>query len=81
MLEHELSEDAGATELSHARQEIALSLEELREVARGIHPAVLTAHGLAVAWSHSLLAHRYPSASRCTSTLGCRSHSRSPPTT
>jgi signal transduction histidine kinase len=32
-----------------ARHEIALSLEELRDVARGIHPAVLTGHGLAVA--------------------------------
>jgi signal transduction histidine kinase len=32
-----------------ARHEIALSLEELRDVARCIHPAVLTGHGLAVA--------------------------------
>ena len=36
-------------QLSHARREIAASLGELRDVARGIHPAVLTAHGLAVA--------------------------------
>ncbi|HSB37759.1 MAG TPA: histidine kinase [Gaiellaceae bacterium] len=36
-------------ELDAARREIALSLEELRDVARGIHPAVLTGHGLAVA--------------------------------
>jgi signal transduction histidine kinase len=50
MREMQLSPDSGATEtLSHARREIALSLEELREVARGIHPAVVTAHGLAVA--------------------------------
>jgi signal transduction histidine kinase len=36
-------------ELDQARREIALSLEELRDVARGIHPAVLTGHGLKVA--------------------------------
>ncbi|MFL5924576.1 MAG: sensor histidine kinase [Gaiellaceae bacterium] len=36
-------------ELDAARREIALSLEELRDVARGIHPAVLSGHGLAVA--------------------------------
>jgi signal transduction histidine kinase len=36
-------------ELDAARHEIALSLEELRDVARGIHPAVLSGHGLAVA--------------------------------
>jgi signal transduction histidine kinase len=32
-----------------AREEIATSLEELRDVARGIHPAVLSGHGLEVA--------------------------------
>ena len=36
-------------QLDGARREIALSLEELRDVARGIHPAVLTGHGLEVA--------------------------------
>jgi signal transduction histidine kinase len=35
--------------LAGARREIAASLEELRELARGIHPAVVTGHGLAVA--------------------------------
>jgi signal transduction histidine kinase len=35
--------------LDQARQEIAVSLEELRTVARGIHPAVLSGHGLEVA--------------------------------
>jgi signal transduction histidine kinase len=50
MVERQLSQDHGATRaLSHAQREIALSLAELREVARGIHPAVVTAHGLAVA--------------------------------
>jgi signal transduction histidine kinase len=35
--------------LDHARSEIATSLGELRDVARGLHPAVVTAHGLGVA--------------------------------
>jgi signal transduction histidine kinase len=35
--------------LAQARREVAVSLEELRAVARGLHPAVLTGHGLAVA--------------------------------
>jgi signal transduction histidine kinase len=35
--------------LDRARSEIATSLSELRDVARGLHPAVVTAHGLGVA--------------------------------
>lgn len=35
--------------LSEARKEIALSLGELRDIAGGLYPAVLTAHGLPVA--------------------------------
>jgi signal transduction histidine kinase len=35
--------------LSAARDELAQALEELREVAHGIHPAILSDHGLAVA--------------------------------
>jgi signal transduction histidine kinase len=35
--------------LARARHEIAASLAELREIARGIHPAVVTGHGLEVA--------------------------------
>ena len=50
MLEKRLpAEPVLKRELDVARQEIALSLEELRDVARGIHPAVLSGHGLAVA--------------------------------
>jgi signal transduction histidine kinase len=37
------------TGLDQARGEIAASLDELREIARGIHPAVVSGHGLAVA--------------------------------
>jgi len=50
LLEQRLAGDNEATtRLDHARREIALSLEELRDVARGIHPAVLSGHGLQVA--------------------------------
>jgi signal transduction histidine kinase len=37
------------TRLDRARGEIASSLAELRSVARGIHPAVVSGHGLSVA--------------------------------
>ncbi|HET6533640.1 MAG TPA: histidine kinase, partial [Actinoplanes sp.] len=50
VLQSRLGEDPEATALlAGARTEIAVSLEELRNVARGLHPAVVTAHGLAVA--------------------------------
>ncbi|HEV7642166.1 MAG TPA: histidine kinase, partial [Gaiellaceae bacterium] len=50
LLESRLAADpAGARQLEQARRELAESLEELREVAHGIHPAVVTGHGLAVA--------------------------------
>jgi signal transduction histidine kinase len=49
LLEERLDKDADArARLDHARGEIALSLQELRDVARGIHPAVVSGHGLAV---------------------------------
>jgi signal transduction histidine kinase len=50
LLESRLGEDTDAkATLAQAKREIALSLEELRTVARGLHPAVLSAHGLGVA--------------------------------
>lgn len=50
LLGSDLSSDKGAQErLDRAQRQIAVSLSELREIARGIHPAVLTAHGLGVA--------------------------------
>jgi signal transduction histidine kinase len=50
LLEKQVAGDPGAKErLDLAQREVALSLEELRDLARGIHPAVLSAHGLAVA--------------------------------
>jgi signal transduction histidine kinase len=50
LLQRRLVADAEAsTGLTRARREIATSLDELRDVARGLHPAVVTAHGLGVA--------------------------------
>jgi signal transduction histidine kinase len=41
--------DAARWRLAEAREELALAIDELRELARGIHPAVLTDRGLRVA--------------------------------
>jgi signal transduction histidine kinase len=50
LLQEQLAADrSAAAQLEHARREIDTSLDELREIARGIHPAVVSAHGLAVA--------------------------------
>ena len=50
LLEERMGGDREARlRLDQARREIARSLEELRDVARGIHPAVVSGHGLAVA--------------------------------
>jgi signal transduction histidine kinase len=50
MLESRLGDDPDAQRaLEQARGELTRSLDELRELARGIHPAILTGHGLEVA--------------------------------
>ena len=50
MLGRDLGADAESRErIDRARREIAASLTELRAIARGIHPAVVSGHGLAVA--------------------------------
>jgi len=50
LLESRARHDPESLELMHtAKEQLAQSLEELRELARGIHPAVLADHGLAVA--------------------------------
>jgi signal transduction histidine kinase len=49
-LERRLGDDPDAqAEIDQARSEIATSLEELRTIARGLHPAVVSGHGLQVA--------------------------------
>ncbi len=50
MLEGRVAGDAETEAgIAEARREIATSLEELREISRGLHPAVVSGHGLAVA--------------------------------
>jgi signal transduction histidine kinase len=50
MLQTRLGADPEAAALlTEARTEIAVSLAELRDLARGLHPAVVSDHGLAVA--------------------------------
>jgi signal transduction histidine kinase len=49
LADHLESDPAAKRMLEHAQDELADSVDELRELARGIHPAVLTDHGLAVA--------------------------------
>jgi signal transduction histidine kinase len=51
LAESKLPADATAARsiMDTARQELSQSLEELRELARGIHPAVLSSRGLGVA--------------------------------
>jgi signal transduction histidine kinase len=71
LLESRLGSDPAArAALAKAKQEIALSLDELRDVARGLHPAVLSGHGLAVA-VESVIA-RAPVPARLTVTLDGR---------
>jgi signal transduction histidine kinase len=43
------SDPAAGARLARARSQIGLSLEELRRIAHGLHPAVVTGHGLSVA--------------------------------
>jgi signal transduction histidine kinase len=50
MLEARLAADPAArSAVVQVRRELTQSLEELRELARGIHPAILSGHGLEVA--------------------------------
>ena len=50
LLQEQVAADpAASARLDGARRAVALSLAELRDIARGIHPAVVSAHGLAVA--------------------------------
>jgi signal transduction histidine kinase len=71
LLEEGLKEDADTTSrLVQARREIATSLEELRDVARGIHPAVVSGHGLEIALEQ--LAARGPVPIRLTLAIGRR---------
>jgi signal transduction histidine kinase len=78
-----LGADAGEVEamLAEADEEMRAALEELRALARGIHPAVLTDVGLGAALAS--LAHRapVPVEVRGVPDGGCRRRSRRRPTT
>jgi signal transduction histidine kinase len=68
MLKKSLDADSEAgSRIEHARNEIATSLQELRDIARGLHPAIVSGHGLAVALES--LAARAPVPVRLTVTL------------
>ena len=56
--------------LDLARREVAISLEELRDVAHGLHPAVVSGHGLEVALEQ--LAARAPIPVRLNVAVGSR---------
>jgi signal transduction histidine kinase len=49
LAEHADNDPDTQDRLKHARSEVAESLDELRAIARGLHPAVVSGHGLAVA--------------------------------
>jgi len=71
LLEEGLQGDPAArARLDQARREVATSLDELRDVARGLHPAVVSGHGLEVALEQ--LAARAPVPVRLSVELGGR---------
>ena len=67
-----------AAELSDGLKDVS---DELREVSRGIHPTILTEAGLGPALRALARRSTSRSASTCSWTSGCRTRSRSPPTT
>ena len=82
VLEKRLSDDPDARRrLDEAQAEITRTLDELRSVARGIHPAVLTGHGLAVALEQVAALAPVPVRLKSRLTNACRSRSRLRPTT
>jgi signal transduction histidine kinase len=59
VLERRLDREPEARDrVGHAKDELVTSLQELRDLAHGIHPAAVSAHGLPVALES--LAHRLP---------------------
>ena len=82
LLGGKLADDPEAqARIDAARSEIAASLEELRDVARGLHPAVVSGHGLEVALESLAATSAVPV--ELTVEVGERleERSRSPPTT
>jgi signal transduction histidine kinase len=75
--------DAGdlATELERLAEGLSAAHDELREIARGIHPVALAKAGLASALTGLGAAPPCPCTSTSVSTLGSPNRSSSPPTT
>jgi signal transduction histidine kinase len=67
MLRARLQDEEASATVDQLSAKLAVALEELRELARGIHPAVLADHGLAPA-VHALVA-RVPLAVECDMTI------------
>ena len=81
MIQTALARRASAERLADVREELALATDELRELARGIHPAVLTELGLVAALR--TLARRAPlpvGLELLTPRSAARRRSRPPPT-
>jgi len=70
-----------AAQWSRTAQELTDAIAELREISRGLHPAVLEKHGLAPALRELVRPEACPSSSTCGSAAGYLSASRSPPAT
>jgi signal transduction histidine kinase len=68
-------------QLSGAARGLADVVENLQEISRGIHPAILSKGGLAPAIKTLPAALPYRSSSTSVPASGCRSGSKSPPTT
>jgi signal transduction histidine kinase len=66
---------------SRTAQGLTDVVEELREISRGLHPAILEKGGLGPALRALAAAQASPSSSACASRSGCRNESRSPPIT
>ena len=69
---------AAAPHLEDAGADLKLALAELRELARGLHPAMLTDRGLTLPSSHSPAVRRSRSRSRGSRRSGSRPRSRWP---
>jgi signal transduction histidine kinase len=74
------ADPAMATSLAQASAELRQAINELRELARGIHPAILTEEGLPAAVESLADRSSLPVRVVADLTPGCPSRSRPPPT-
>ena len=83
MAQAEVSTDEGELRmrLDHAIEQARGALKELRDLSRGIHPAILTEDGLGSALRAVTRRSPIPVQLDCASRNGCPIRSRSAPTT